>query len=144
VDTVPEDRPHLIGNTEALPLRDACVDTVVRPGGLEYIRVPHVALAQMYRVLRPAGHPVLSVPFVHRMDGPADLWRFSEHELREVLAAAGFEVVVLRAPGYALTAVAHLVLSALVQRPSRMSPGRLVWSRFRSSSLHDSSACSSA
>ena len=120
VDIAPRVRPHVIGDSEALPLRDACVDTVVSLEVLEYVRRPHVALAEMYRVLRPAGHLVLSVPFVHRMDAPADLWRFSEHGLREVLAAAGFEVVVLRAQGYALTAAAHLVLSALVQRRRRI------------------------
>jgi len=112
-------RPHLVGDVQALPLRPASVDTVVSLEVLEYVARPAVALAEMHRVLRPGGHLLISVPFVHRMDGPSDRWRFSEHSLREALGAAGFGVVALQAQGHALTAAAHLIMSILAQRPRR-------------------------
>lgn len=113
-------RPHIVGDVEALPVREASVDTVLSLEVLEYVPRPHEALAEMYRVLRPAGHLLISVPFVHRMDGPSDRWRFSEHGLREALRAVGFEVVAVRQQGYALTAAAHLLMSIVAQRPRRV------------------------
>jgi SAM-dependent methyltransferase len=113
-------RPHVVGDLEALPLRQASVDTVLSLEVLEYVKRPQEALAEMHRVLRPGGHLLLSVPFVHRVDGPSDRWRFSEHALREALGAAGFEVVAVHAQGYALSAAAHLIMSVVAQRPRRM------------------------
>lgn len=113
-------RPHIVGDVEALPLRTACVDTVVVLEVLEYVRRPHAALAEAHRVLQPGGHVLISVPFVHRVDGPSDRWRFSELGLRELLCEAGFEVVALQAQGYALAAAAHLILSIIAQRPRRL------------------------
>ena len=120
LDLVADRRPHIVGDVEALPLREASVDTVVSLEVLEYVRRPREALAEMHRVLRPGGHALVSVPFVHRMDGPSDRWRFSEQGLREVLLAAGFEVVALQPQGHALAAVAHLVMSGIAQRPRRL------------------------
>jgi len=112
--------PHVVGDVEALPLRAASVDTVLSLEVLEYVPRPYAALSEIHRVLRPGGHLLVSVPFVHRMDGPLDRWRFSERGLREALSAAGFEVVGLHAQGHALAAIAHLLQSILAQRPRRV------------------------
>lgn len=120
LDLAMEKRPHIMGDMEALPLRRASIDTVVSLEVLEYVPQPHRALTEIHQVLRPGGHLLISVPFVHRMDGPADRWRFSEHGLREALGAAGFEVVALQAQGYVLAAIAHLLQSILAQRPRRV------------------------
>ncbi|MBI5627944.1 MAG: methyltransferase domain-containing protein [Candidatus Rokubacteria bacterium] len=120
LDLAADLRPHIVADVEALPLRTASVDTVVGLEVLEYVRRPHAALAEAHRVLRPGGHVLISVPFVHRVDGPSDRWRFSELGLRELLHAAGFEVVALRAQGAALAAAAHLILSIIAQRPRRL------------------------
>ena len=120
VDLAAAARPHVVGDVEALPLRAGSVDTVVSLEVLEYARRPQEALVEMHRVLRPGGHLLISVPFIHRMDGPTDRWRFSAHGLGDTLRAAGFEVVALEAQGWALAAVAHLVLSVVAQRPHRL------------------------
>lgn len=113
-------RPHMVGDVEALPLRDDSMDTVLSLEVLEYASRPDQALAEMCRVLKPGGHLFLSVPFVHRMDGPTDRWRFSANGLRDALRSAGFEVVMLKAQGHALAAAAHLIMSVLAQRPRRV------------------------
>lgn len=112
-------RPDIAGDAEALPLRDASTDTVVTLEVLEYTTRPAMAMAEMYRVLRPGGHLLISVPFVHRVDAVSDRWRFSEHALREMMERAGFEIVAMKAQGRMLTAVAHLVCSTIAQRPRR-------------------------
>lgn len=119
LDLAPEARPHLVGDVEALPLRAASVDTVVSLEVLEYVLRPDLGLSEIHRVLRPGGHLLVSVPFVHRMDSPSDRWRFSEHGLRAALRSAGFEIIALQAQGYVFTAIAHLLWSAVAQCPSR-------------------------
>ncbi len=120
VDVTAAVRPDVVGDVEALPLRHSSADTVLSLEVLEYVPRPHVALAEMHRVLRANGHLLLSVPFVHRMDSASDRWRFSENGLRDALGSAGFSVLALRPQGFLFSAIAHLICSAVAQRPRRL------------------------
>lgn len=51
-------------SAEALPLAPATFDLVVFAEVLEHVLLPHAALAEMRRVLRPGGRMLLSVPVV--------------------------------------------------------------------------------
>jgi SAM-dependent methyltransferase len=121
VDLASARRPHVVADVLALPVRAGVVDTAVALEVLEYVADPPAALAELHRVLADGGGLVLSVPFLHRIDGPTDRWRFSEHGLRRALAAAGFETVLLEAQGRLTSAVAHLVQAAIARRRHRVT-----------------------
>lgn len=112
--------PHVQADALALPFSGLSFDTVICLEVLEYVVRPLDALREMHRVLRPRGRIVLSTPFLHRWDGPDDLWRFTPHGLRRLLGESGFVVEDERAQGAALATaanvLAHLVRTIFARR----------------------------
>ena len=69
------DRGHnalLRGDLRQLPLADESLDLVTSFDTLEHIEEDEQALAEIYRVLKPGGHALLTVP--------AHPWMFSTHD----------------------------------------------------------------
>ena len=73
----PAERPDVVADAAALPLRDGSVDWAVCVEVLQYVAAPDVAMGEVARVLLPGGSVVLTVPFLHRADGPVDRHRFT-------------------------------------------------------------------
>lgn len=67
-------------------LRKQSFDIIVCTEVLEHTLNPFRAIEEIYRLLKPNGILILSVPFNFRIHGPLpDCWRFTEHGLRELL-----------------------------------------------------------
>lgn len=67
-------------------LHDKTFDIIVCVEVLEHTLNPFSAIRNIYRLLKPSGALLLSVPFNFRIHGPLpDCWRFTEHGLRELL-----------------------------------------------------------
>ena len=76
-------------------LGDGAFDYIVCTEVLEHTLRPWDAARELRRLLKPAGHLFVSVPFNFRIHGPLpDCWRFTEHGLRALLSE--FEIVELR------------------------------------------------
>ena len=56
-----------IGDAASLPLADRCFDTVICIHVLEHVDDDHKAISEMFRVLKPGGSAIVSVPL--RLDG---------------------------------------------------------------------------
>ncbi|HWQ21617.1 MAG TPA: methyltransferase domain-containing protein [Clostridia bacterium] len=68
-------------------LPDGGFDYVVCTEVLEHTLRPWDAVAEIWRILKPAGLLFLSVPFNFRIHGPLpDCWHFTEHGLRALLS----------------------------------------------------------
>ena len=104
--------PDVVADAEALPVASGAADWVVCLETLEYVATPARAVAELGRVLRPGGHAVVSVPFLHRADAATDRHRFTETGLRELLQSAGLAVVEIVAQGRFFTVLANMVLQA--------------------------------
>ena len=92
------------GDVEWLPLRDAVVDCVFMTEVLEHLLDYKKGLSEVYRVLRPGGRLVVTVPnrdwvrydrFMseHVPYQPVDDHWFTRGELEQLLVSAGFHVV---------------------------------------------------
>jgi len=106
-----EQTPHglsnvdLIGTAYEIPEPDAAFDCILCTAVLEHLEEPQRALHESYRVLKPGGYALYTIPlFWHIHEEPRDFFRFTEYGCRYLFETAGFEVVeVLPMSGYWLT-----------------------------------------
>ena len=88
----------LFGTAYGIPAEDASFDTGLCTAVLEHLEEPEAALRECFRVLRPGGIAIYTVPFIwHLHEEPRDFFRYSKYGLRYLFEKVGFEVVELRA-----------------------------------------------
>lgn len=121
-------RPDVFGDAHQLPFPAASIDAVACLEVLEHVRDPDRVLAEVFRVLVPAGVAELSMPFLYPIhDAPHDYQRWTLHGWKRSLVSAGFHVECLRPrnhPLHAAAVVACLSLTAPFMQASRWS---VVW-----------------
>lgn len=89
-------RPDIEINDEGVDLPDESVECISCTEVLEHVYKPHEALAEMYRVLKPGGAVIGTVPFaIGEHETPYDFHRYTSFCLRKMFEDAGFEVVSL-------------------------------------------------
>jgi SAM-dependent methyltransferase len=113
------ERPDVVADAEALPLRAASADSVLCLETLEYVAAPERAAAELARVLRAGGRAVVSVPFLHRADAASDRHRFTEARLRELLERAGLVIIEVIPQGRFFTTLANMLRQATARVGSR-------------------------
>ncbi len=104
----PEVAPQLSllsGSAQDVPLRDASVDAVVCGEVLEHLPDDHRAVAEMFRVLVPGGHALVTVPAFQKLWDDNDEWashfrRYDKGQLNRVFEGAGFRVELVRWWGF--------------------------------------------
>jgi len=82
---------------------------------LEHVASPNKVMAEIYRVLRPGGALVLSVPHLSRIhDAPHDYRRFTSFGIANLSTDAGFLVVRNQARAGLISFLGHQVSTLLV------------------------------
>ena len=76
----------VVARGEQLPLRNDEVDLVLCTQVMEYVPDPSAVIAEIYRVLKPGGTLLLSVPAMFPADSEQDLWRFTPGSVRLLLS----------------------------------------------------------
>lgn len=109
IDIDPARKPNLIANMEDLSaLGNASVDGVICIEVLEHVRHPHLAIQELYRVMKPGSVIIGSTPFLLGIhDQPVDYFRYTRHGL-EILFA-DFELLCLRERNGYFAAIAVLI-----------------------------------
>ena len=76
------------------PLAKEQFDLVIAEQVFEHVLRPDRAAANVLRMLRPGGAFVVSTPFLLKVHGsPYDLYRWTEHGMRQLLETTGFIVI---------------------------------------------------
>ncbi len=89
---------YRLGDIEEVPIENAEVDLAIFSQALHHAEHPEVALAEAYRILKPGGRLVVLDLLQHTFEKARELYfdtwlGFSEVELAEMIAAAGFDEV---------------------------------------------------
>jgi SAM-dependent methyltransferase len=83
-------------------------DTVLMLHVLEHVPDTRRALEQVFRVLKPGGALILSVPHLSRLhELPHDYYRFTPNGLKYLLSQAGFEVKVCKSEAGLFSFLGH-------------------------------------
>ncbi len=83
-----------------MPLENESFDTVLSAEVLEHVPDPEKALREIYRVLKPGGKLVMSIPhLMYLHNEPYDFYRYTQYGLRTLLERVGFTVEYLKPSG---------------------------------------------
>jgi SAM-dependent methyltransferase len=109
---------NVLARGEQIPFASAMFDLVICTQVLEYVLDPEVVIAEIYRVLKPGGYLMLSVPSVCPRDANEEYWRFLPAAVRQLLSA--FHQVQVVPEGGSITGffrTANVCLNIFVRYP---------------------------
>lgn len=90
-------------------------DTVLLLEVLEHVSNPFRVVNELFRVLRPGGKVIMSVPHLSRLhEEPYDFYRYTHYGLRHLFEGAGFEIVELIPRGGLFCFLGHQVSTTLI------------------------------
>lgn len=91
-----EDTTIVADLTRSLPLDDAIADAVFLSNTLEHIPTPKALLAEAYRIVKPGGMIIGTVPFFRDVHQPPyDFFRYTNFMLERMLFDAGFRETII-------------------------------------------------
>jgi SAM-dependent methyltransferase len=92
----------------AMPFGDGAFDAVLCIEVMEHARDPELLVSEMFRVLKPGGTLLLTVPWSARLHHlPHDYHRFTRTRLRELLSGHGFVDIRIAERGSDIGAIAN-------------------------------------
>jgi SAM-dependent methyltransferase len=118
---------RIIGDAQALGIRDASFPSILCTEVLEHLPEPQRAIDEMYRVLEPGGTLLLTTRFLFPIhDAPHDYFRFTKYGLRHLLRR--FEILDLQEETDAVGTIAVLLQRLGMQAETlRRGPLRGLW-----------------
>lgn len=92
--------PDICLDAQKLPLESDKFDCVLCSELIEHLREPHLALAEIFRVLKPGGLLLLSSPFLYPIHAdPHDYGRYTGQYYSDQLKGIGFENITIELHG---------------------------------------------
>lgn len=122
----PWSRADVYGDCHDMPFEAAAFDTVVCTQVLEHVKEPRQLLGEMFRVLRPGGVMILSVPMTWPdHEEPYDFYRYTRYGVEYLVKGVGFEIVELHQRGNLPITLVQLLLDVLFARGRQGLGGRI-------------------
>ncbi|MEN8169043.1 MAG: class I SAM-dependent methyltransferase [Pseudomonadota bacterium] len=85
---------ELFGTAYEIPSDDKTFDSAICTAVLEHLEEPEQALRECYRVLKPGGVAIYSVPFIwHLHEEPRDFYRYTKYGLKYLFEKSNFKVL---------------------------------------------------
>jgi SAM-dependent methyltransferase len=89
-------RVDISATAYAIPVEGESFDSALCSAVLEHLEEPEQAIRECFRVLKPGGHAIYTVPlFWHLHEEPRDFFRYTKYGLKHLFLKAGFEIVEL-------------------------------------------------
>ncbi len=87
----------LFGTAYNIPVENESFDSAICTAVLEHLEEPEAALKECFRVLKPGGNAIYSVPFIwHLHEEPRDFYRYSKYGIKYLFEKAGFEIIEIK------------------------------------------------
>lgn len=84
-------------------------DSILCTQVLEHVFDHHSMISEIFRVLKPGGHIILTVPFAwEKHEEPYDFFRFTPHALKELFERAGLSIDYIKPNGGKWAAIYQL------------------------------------
>lgn len=105
-----------IGDIQEMPMIPTnSYDSAICLEVLEHIPYPLKAIREIYRILKPGGIFLFSVPYLCRIhDQPHDYFRFTIYGLHKILSESQFSVIEIRPRGGIASFLGHQVSTILL------------------------------
>lgn len=88
----------LFGTAYKIPVENESFESALCSAVLEHLEEPEMAISECYRILKPGGNAIYSIPFIwHIHEEPRDFYRYSKYGIRYLFEKVGFEIVELEA-----------------------------------------------
>jgi len=104
-----KNRVDVICPATDLKFPDLSFDSILCTQVLEHVFEHDKLINEVYRVLNPGGHIILTVPFAWELhEEPHDFFRYSKHALKQLFENAGFTIDYIRPNGGKWAAIYQL------------------------------------
>ena len=111
-DEIPLD---FMANAEKLPLPSDTLDCAFLSAVLEHCREPETVLQEIYRVLKPEGRLILTVPHIHHIHGePYDYYRFTRFGVEHILTKSQFRSIDIYPVGGAVSYLSTVISTGFI------------------------------
>jgi SAM-dependent methyltransferase len=100
----------VVSSIDQLPFEDASFDAAMLTQVIEHVPAPELVLREAFRVVRPGGALLVTVPFIwEEHERPFDFYRYSSAGVQHVIESAGFTDVVVRPRSDCFSTLAQLM-----------------------------------
>jgi SAM-dependent methyltransferase len=114
IDPAPGAGGNVRAMADQVPVRSESMDVVLCTEVLEHVDNIEGAMAEIFRVLRPGGHALVTVPFLYPThEAPYDFQRLTHIGLRGLVVRHGFDVLDAGAQGGPLTLASSWIFRGL-------------------------------
>lgn len=120
LDSKKEFSPDILADAQDLPIKSENIDVIKCTEVLEYIENPDRIIKEFYRILKPSGILILSVPFNFGIHYDLyDFQRFTHYKLRRMLEG-DFNIITLKEQGLYFTVLCYMVKQNILNTKSRI------------------------